>query len=199
VNMHHHWNRVSAALVLALAASASQAHTGHGTTGLFEGLVHPLGLDHLLAMVAVGIWSVAALPKNKAWWGPATFMLSLVASAAIGATGVTIPFLEHLVSLSVVLFGVMLVFAHQKTPPVLGLGLIALAASLHGLAHGGEAPETGFVAYASGFLLSTATLHFGGLIAGLGIKRYVPNAVALVTAGFGVLFGGLGLFMFSQI
>lgn len=74
-----------------------------------------------------------------------------------------------------------------------------MAASLHGLAHGGEAPETGFVAYASGFLLSTATLHFGGLIAGLGIKRYVPNAVALVTAGFGVLFGGLGLFMFSQI
>lgn len=199
MNMHHHWNRIPAALVLALAASASQAHTGHGTTGLFEGLVHPLGLDHLLAMVAVGIWSVAALPKNKAWWGPAIFMLSLLASAAIGATGATMAHLEQLVSLSVVLCGVMLVFAHQKTPPALGLGLIALTASLHGLAHGGEAPETGFAAYAGGFLLSTALLHFGGVIAGLGIKRFVPDAVALVTAGFGVLFGGLGLFLFSQI
>ena len=82
--------------MLVLAASASQAHTGHGTSGIFEGLVHPFGLDHLLAMVAVGIWSVSALPKNKAWWGPATFMLSLVVSAAIGAMGVTIPLLEHL-------------------------------------------------------------------------------------------------------
>ena len=196
---HPHWNRIPAALMLALATSASQAHTGHGTSGLFEGLVHPFGLDHLLAMVAVGIWSVAALPKSKAWWGPAIFMLSLVPSAAIGAMGVSLAHLEHLVALSVVLFGVMLVFAHQKTPPVLGLGLVAVAASLHGLAHGGEAPETGFLAYASGFLLTTALLHFGGVIAGLGIKRLLPQAGALVMAGFGVLFGALGLVLFSQL
>lgn len=80
MNMHHHWNRVSAALVLALAASASQAHTGHGTTGLFEGLF----FWGWITCLPWWLWGsfVAALPKNKAWW-LATFMLSLVASAAI--------------------------------------------------------------------------------------------------------------------
>ena len=101
--------RAGGVAALALISTAAQAHTGHGTTGLFEGLVHPLGLDHLLAMLAVGLWSVSALPAHKAWWGPATFMASLILSAALGAAGLAVPYLEHLISLSVVLFGVMLV------------------------------------------------------------------------------------------
>jgi len=157
--------RVATVAFLALLASAAQAHTGHGTSGLAVGLVHPFGLDHLLAMVAVGLWSVSALPASKAWWGPATFMLSLTVSAAFGAAGVDLPNLEQLIALSVVLFGAMLFFSRAIMPTAFGLGAVALMATLHGLAHGSEAPEAGFAAYAVGFLLTTAALFCqqGGL------------------------------------
>ena len=191
--------RLMVGLLLSLAASASQAHTGHGTSGFYEGITHPFGLDHLLAMIAVGIWSVSALPNNKAWWGPTTFMFSLIASAAMGANGITVPFLENLISLSVILFGVMLFVARFKLPTLIGLALVAIAGSLHGLAHGAESPETGFAMYAVGFLTTTATLHFGGVIAGLSIKRYVPNKASLINATLGVLFGGAGVYLLSQL
>lgn len=184
---------------LALAAGLAQAHTGHGTSGVLAGLVHPLGLDHLLAMVAVGFWSVSALPANKAWWGPATFLFALVVSAALGTMGLTVALLEHMVSLSVVLFGVMLVFARHRMPIAFGLGLVALASSMHGLAHGVEAPETGFATYAVGFLLATAALHFGGVVAGLGIRRYLARAANWVIPALGTLLGGAGLYLFSQV
>lgn len=184
---------------LALVAGLAQAHTGHGTTGVFEGLVHPFGLDHLLAMVAVGIWSVSALPASKAWWGPATFLLTLVLSAALGAMSLTIPWLEQLISLSVVLFGVMLIASRQKMPPALGLGLVALASSMHGLAHGAETPDTGFAGYAAGFLLTTATLHLGGVAAGLGVRRYLARTANWVITATGTLLGGAGLYLFSQL
>lgn len=184
---------------LALVAGLAQAHTGHGTTGVFEGLVHPFGQDHLLAMVAVGMWSVSALPANKAWWGPATFLLALVVGAALGAAGLTMPWLEQLISLSVVLFGVMLVASRQKMPLALGLGLIALASSMHGLAHGAETPDTGFASYAAGFLLTTATLHLGGVAAGLGVRRYLARTANWVITAMGTLLGGAGLYLFSQL
>ena len=184
---------------LALVGGLAQAHTGHGTTGVFEGLVHPFGLDHLLAMVAVGMWSVSALPASKAWWGPATFLLTLVLGAALGATGLTMPWLEQLVSLSVVLFGVMLVASRQKMPLALGLGLVALASSMHGLAHGAETPDTGFAGYAAGFLLTTAALHLGGVAAGLGIRRYLARTANWVITATGTLLGGAGLYLFSQL
>lgn len=183
---------------LGLSAQLAQAHTGHGTSGIAEGLAHPLGADHLLAMVAVGIWSVSTLPVNKAWWGPATFMLSLTISSTLGAAGLSLPFLEQLISLSVVLFGVMLVTSRLKMPVALGLGLVALAASLHGLAHGAETPETGFAAYAAGFLATTATLHFGGVAMGLGIQKYLSNKSTWVMTGLGTLCSGAGLYLLSQ-
>ena len=185
--------------VLGLFAGLAQAHTGHGTSGIPEGLAHPLGADHLLAMVAVGIWSVCALPANKAWWGPATFMLSLIISAALGAAGFSVPFLEQLISLSVVLFGVMLVFSRMKMPVALGLALVALAASLHGLAHGAETPETGFATYAAGFLATTVTLHFGGLAIGLGVRQYLAQKSTWVMTGLGTICSGAGLYLFSQL
>jgi urease accessory protein len=191
--------RAGGIVALALVSGAAQAHTGHGTTGLFEGLAHPLGLDHLLAMVAVGLWSVSALPAHKTWWGPAIFMASLMVSAALGAAGLSVPYLEHMISLSVVLFGTMLVLHRQTMPTALGLGVVALAAALHGLAHGAETPASGFASYAAGFLLATAGLHFGGVVAGLTIRRYVAANAPLVVAGFGALCGGAGLYLFAQL
>jgi urease accessory protein len=191
--------RVGAVVALAITAGAAQAHTGHGASGIADGLAHPLGADHLLAMLAVGLWSVSALPTNKAWWGPATFMLTLVGSAALGAAGFSLPGLESMISLSVVLFGGMLLLSRAKLPTSLGLGLIALAASLHGLAHGAETPATGFVTYALGFLATTATLHFGGVALGAGIRRYLAEKSTWAMAGLGTLCSGAGLYLFSQV
>jgi urease accessory protein len=194
-----HISRATTAVLLAGLATAAQAHTGHGTHNLMEGLVHPFGLDHLLAMVAVGVWSVSALPTGKAWQGPATFLLALVVSAALGAAGVNVPYLEHAISLSVVLFGLMLILAKQAMPVALGLGLIAAAASLHGLAHGAETPDTGFAGYAAGFLLTTAALHISGVGIGLAIRRWLGERRGAVLGGLGAAVGGAGIYLFGQL
>jgi urease accessory protein len=187
-------------LVAACAVSTgASAHIGHETTSLMSGLTHPFGLDHLLAMVAVGVWSVSALPAPKAWQGPATFIAALVVSAVLGASGVTLPFLEHAIALSVVLFGAMLIVAAKPVPQAWGLGLIAAAASLHGLAHGAETPSTGFAGYAAGFLLTTAALHLGGVGVGLGLRRWLAERSAVALGGLGGLVGFAGLYLFSQV
>lgn len=192
--------RVVGLLVLLGAAGAASAHTGHGTEGLTAGLVHPLGADHLLAMVAVGLWSVFALPAGRTWQGPVAFMAALAVSAALGVSGVTLPYLEVAISASVLLFGVMLVLATRRWPAGLGLGVIVLAASLHGLAHGAETPETGgFAAYALGFLAMTALLHFGGVSAGLALRRWLAERAPQALAGLGVACGGAGLYLLTQV
>lgn len=191
--------RTAALAALVLTTGAAQAHTGHGTSGVAEGLAHPLGADHLLAMLAVGIWSVSALPSHKAWWGPATFMLALVVSAALGAVGVTLPWLEPMISLSVVLFGGMLLLSWVKMPVGLGLGLVALAAAMHGLAHGAETPDTGFATYAAGFLATTAALHFGGVTLGLSLRKVLADKATWALTGLGALCSGAGLYLFSQV
>jgi urease accessory protein len=180
-------------------STGAMAHTGHGTHSLMEGLAHPFGADHLLAMMAVGIWSVSALPANKAWQGPATFMLALVLSAMLGASGITIPYLEHAIALSVSLFGLMLIVAAKPMPTAFGLGLIAVAASLHGLAHGAETPETGFAGYAAGFLFTTAVLHLSGVGMGLGMRRWLADRSTPVLTTLGSGLGFAGLYLFSQI
>ena len=194
-----HIRRATAAALLAGLAGAAQAHTGHGTHSLMEGLVHPFGLDHLLAMVAVGVWSVSALPAGKAWQGPATFLLALVLSALAGTMGLTLPYLEQGVALSVVLFGLMLAIATRPLPPALCLGLIAMASALHGLAHGSETPATGFAGYAAGFLLTTAALHIGGVGVGLAIRRLLSERRGMALGGLGAALGGAGLYLFAQL
>jgi urease accessory protein len=191
--------RTAALLGLLVTAGAAQAHTGHGTSSLFEGLAHPLGADHLLALLAVGLWSATKLPAGKVWQGPATFMLALLASAALGLQGVTVPFLEQLIALSVVLFGALLVLCRLQMPVSLGLGLVAAAASLHGLAHGAETPVTGFAAYALGFLLTTAVLHTTGVAAGLAIRRYLARQATWVLAAAGSFLGGAGLYLAASL
>ena len=194
-----HIHRLSVAVLMAGLAGAAQAHTGHGAHSLMEGLAHPFGLDHLLAMVAVGVWSVSALPAAKAWQGPAAFMAALAVSAARGTVGWSVPYLEHAVALSVVLFGFMLATARTPMPAGWGLGLIAAAASLHGLAHGAEAPASGFGGYAAGFLLTTAMLHAGGVGMGLSIKRWLAHRRQAALTGLGVAMGGAGIYLLGQL
>lgn len=191
--------RVVAVLLLAALASTAQAHPGHGAGSLMQGLAHPLGLDHLLAMVAVGVWSVSALPPGKVWHGPAAFLTALAAGAAFGAAGVTLPLLEHGVALSVALFGVMLASARHPVSAPLGLGLVAAAALLHGLAHGVEAPTNGFAGYAAGFLLTTALMHAGGVGVGQAIRHWLAARSGAALGGLGALLSGAGLYLFGQL
>jgi urease accessory protein len=194
-------HRIAALTLLGGMAAAAQAHPGHGVYTLTQGLEHPLfGLDHLLAMVAVGVWSVSALAASKAWQGPATFMLALLAGASLGMMGLNPPHLELLVALSVVLFGAMLWLARQKSAhPAAGLGLIAAAAALHGLAHGAEAPASGFAGYAIGFLVTTAALHFSGIGIGLAIRRWLAERSGLALGGLGAAVSVAGLYLAGQL
>lgn len=105
---------VVAAGLLAGFAGTAVAHTGHGTESFFTGLAHPFGLDHLLAMVAVGLWSVFALPARRAWAGPATFLLALACGALAGVGGMAPALLEPALAASVVMFGLLLWAAVQK-------------------------------------------------------------------------------------
>lgn len=182
-----------------LFSGAAQAHTGHGTAGLAEGLAHPFGLDHLLAMVAVGIWSVAALPAKRAFIGPLVFLTALMVSAVLGVLGMTMPHLEGLIAASVVLFGLMLVTSRSPLSANLGLLWIALAASLHGLAHGAETPASGFAGYAVGFLVTTAALHACGVGVALGIRRHFDRRASGIIHVLGVAFGGAGVYLLGQI
>jgi urease accessory protein len=191
--------RNAALLGLLATAGAAQAHTGHGTSSLFEGLVHPLGADHLLAMLAVGLWSATKLPAGQVWQGPATYLLALVASATLGMMGVTVPFLEQLIALSVALFGALLVMGRLQMPIAAGLGLVAVAASLHGLAHGAETPASGFAAYAIGFLVTTALLHATGAAAGLVLRRTLARQSSWVLSATGSLLGGAGLYLAAAL
>jgi urease accessory protein len=188
-------------LVLLGAPGWAQAHTGHGTESLMAGLAHPLGADHLLAMLAVGLWSVNALPSHKAWQGPLTFMLALVVSALLGSLGLTLPFIEHAIALSVLVFGGMVVLtaSRQWLGNGWGLVLIAAAASLHGMAHGAEAPGTGFAGYALGFLASTACLHLAGVGVGQGLRRFMAAHSKLALGGLGSAMAGAGLYLFSHV
>jgi urease accessory protein len=177
----------------------AEAHTGHGTSGFVTGLLHPFGIDHLLAMLAVGVWSVSVLPAKRVGWGPAIFMVALVLGAAAGMAGFSLPYLEALIAISVLVFGSMLVITRSKLPLSVGLIAIALGASWHGLAHGAEAPEVGFAVYASGFLISTAILHLIGVILGQAVRMHCKNLAPVVLQMLGVGCGTAGLFFLSQI
>jgi urease accessory protein len=190
--------RVGVAAVLTLAAGVAHAHEGHGAQGLAAGLAHPFaGVDHLLAMIAVGLWSVAVLQGARRLAGPAFFLLALLAGAFVGVqTGASVAgaYIEPSVALSVALFGVLLL-ARRQLPAAAGLALVAAAGVVHGVAHGAEwSSGTSFATYAAGFMLGSALLHAIGLGAGAALAR-VPGWVWRVQAAG---LGAAGLFMFAS-
>lgn len=194
--------RLTTALVFGFSFALphiAMAHTGLGVHTFLEGLAHPLGADHLLAMLAVGVWSVRALPASRIWQGPATFMAALMVGALLGARGVAVPFLEQAIALSVSLLGFLLVLSASSKPAPRGLVLIAAAALLHGLAHGAEAPGSGFSRYAAGFMLTTAVLHVVGIGLGTRITRWFAGHIHMAMPALGAAFGLAGVYLFNQI
>ena len=169
-----------------LASGAACAHTGiHGDGGLITGFTHPfIGPDHLLAMVAVGLWAVQ-LGGRFLLALPATFVTFMAAGAALGAGGMSLPEVEGMVAFSVLALGIA-VGLSARLAWYWAVPLVAAFALFHGHAHGAEMPD--FAAprqYFAGFLIATAALHAGGVAAGIGLKAR-PGILRLGGAAIGL-------------
>jgi urease accessory protein len=173
-----------AAGLLVLAAPAA-AHTGHDH-GLFAGFgagfAHPFGgVDHLLAMLAVGAWA-AQQGGRAVWLVPLAFVSAMAAGGTIGLTGGTVGGTEAVIAASVLVLGAVMTAA-LKPPLWLAAPLVGGFALFHGLAHGSELPPLADAAgYAAGFVAATALLHAGGIALALGLRRYASQ-IALRAAG----------------
>ena len=179
------------ALVL-LAAAPALAHEQPGQAqGFLTGLGHPIsGLDHVLAMIAVGLWG-AQLGPPALWLLPVTFPLMMALGGFIGLVGLPLPGVEVGIALSAVLLGVMVTRA--ATPPLwVAAVLVGAFAIFHGHAHGTELPagQSG-LAYSIGFVVATGCLHGIGIAIGT-IRRWPLGRVALRVAGAVVAVAGVG-------
>ncbi len=176
----------AAALALPTAALA---HTGHEAGSLASGMMHPVGgLDHVLAMVAVGLWA-AQTGGRAVWAAPLAFVGAMLAGGAMGMAGIGFPAVEPMILASIVVLGAVVALA-ARVPLVPALAVIALFGVAHGHAHGAEGPATGMAAYAAGFALATAVLHGAGLALGFGLARL---AFAVRMLGLGAAGAGLAL------
>lgn len=179
------------ALLVTLPHNAALAHETAGVAGgLQAGLLHPLyGLDHVVAMVAVGLWG-AFLGAPAIWLLPIVFPMVMALGGAAGVVGIPIPFIETGIAVSAIVLGLMVAFAVR--PPLWIAALIVGAfAIFHGHAHGTELPGAANpLAYAMGFVVSTGLLHLGGIA--LGLPARWSTGRMIVRAG-GVLISAVGL------
>ncbi|WP_298444801.1 HupE/UreJ family protein [uncultured Ferrimonas sp.] len=178
--------------LLALVPNLALAHAGNGS-GFEAGLTHPvLGLDHLLAMVLVGV--LAGQIGGKAMWQiPATFVALMTAGGVVGMLTLELPFVELGIMLSVVLLGIV-VAVGQRVPRMLGLVIVAFFAVFHGHAHGTEMPNLAQpLMYALGFIVGSASLHIIGLML-VQLAHKVGNG-ALLCRFAGAVCVGMGLQM----
>lgn len=184
------------AALLALLPVVASAHPGHDgghdlTWDFTSGFSHPLfGLDHLLAMIAVGVWA-AQLGGRARWLIPATFVGVMTLGAAFGLRGLVPTGTEQMIAASLLAFGVMIAMA-KRIPLYAGLGLVSLFAAFHGFAHGAEIPaDAGGLSYGLGFVAATALLH----AAGLALGKLSQNRSAWLAKTAGAAVAAVGAFM----
>jgi urease accessory protein len=174
-----------AVLAVVACVSSALAHVGGHAVGFTGGLAHPFGgLDHVLAMVAVGLWA-SQLGGRALWLLPAIFAAVMAVGAIMGAGGVALPAIELGIGGSVVVLGVAVAFGLQL-PAASGAALVGLFALFHGYAHGSEAAGFSF-AYGAGLIVATLALHAFGL--GIGFATRQP--LLLRTAGGAIATVGL--------
>jgi urease accessory protein len=149
------------ALFLLATSSAALAHPGDHAGGALHGFMHPFaGVDHLLAMLIVGMWAVR-LPGTTRWLLPAVFVCFMAIGAALGE--LALAFVEPMIALSVLVFGLAATLA-KRLPASVGGAIVALFALYHGHAHFVEMPATSPVGFLGGMLLATALLHLAGAL-----------------------------------
>ena len=160
-------------LLIAALPSPAMAHDSTGLAGGFAaGFTHPLsGIDHMLAMVAVGIWG-AFLGRPLIYALPMLFPSAMALGGGIGMAGIPIPPVELGIAISVVVLGAMIFFA-LRLPVVVACAIVAIFALFHGYAHGMELPSAADpIGYSAGFVLCTGLLHLAGIA--LGTLRVLP-------------------------
>jgi len=176
--------------VLGMPAEAHLLDATHA--GAAQGFTHPFsGLDHILAMVAVGLWA-AQIGRRALWVLPLAFPLAMAAGGLLGMGGVAVPGIETGIGASVAVLGLMIALA-ARPPLTVAIGLVALFAVFHGHAHGTELPAAASpVLYGLGFVAATAILHMIGL--GIGQVLKLPRGQLAVRAG-GAAIAVAGVFL----
>lgn len=183
--------RALVALAFAALTAPAFAHVEQGrAAGFLAGLAHPVsGLDHVLAMVAVGLWG-AQLGAPAIWLLPVTFPIVMALGGLLGLLGVPLPGVELGIAASALLLGVV-VMTERRLPLFAAAALVGVFAVFHGHAHGTELPpgESGLL-YSLGFVVATGCLHAIGIAIGA-IHRWPAGRVALRIAGGGVGLAGM--------
>jgi urease accessory protein len=179
-------HRLSPLLLLGASLAAS-AHVGEhgGHHGFMAGFSHPFfGLDHLAAMLAVGVWS--ALAVRRIWAAPLAFALTLLAGALLAQAGLSFPAVEPMIAASLLVVGLLLAL-RARLGAATAAALVAVFALFHGAAHGNELTGTPAL---TGMVLGTALLHGAGLLLG----RWLQGRHVLLARTVGVVIAGFGLF-----
>jgi urease accessory protein len=180
------------AAIFAAASAPAFAHLNPEEHGSFmAGFSHPLfGMDHILVMVAVGLWAaqIAQDGKRSALWiVPAAFVTTMAVGFSLALAGIELPFVEPAILASVIALGLLVAMA-IRLPTAACAAIVATFALFHGHAHGGELGSAGALQFGIGFVIATAFLHVAGIAAGLGISRFSPY-IARILGGITALLG----------
>jgi urease accessory protein len=177
---------ITAAVVM---PSVAWAHAGAGAVSSFwSGVSHPFsGLDHLLAMVAVGIWAVQG-GGRRIWAMPVAFVLLMLVGGLAGLAGLPLPQVEYGISASLLLLG-LLIFSACRLDVLVSAVIVGFFAIFHGHAHGAEIPlASGVLTYSAGFALATAMLHCLGIAGTLLVRGQLARLAGIIIALSGVYF-----------
>ena len=181
-----------AMVTLGTAGLASPAHAVVEPLASFAtGFAHPVsGIDHILAMVTVGVWGVLA-GRRALWVWPTVFVSTMLTGFAASTLGLQLPWVPAAVSCSIIVLGLVVALA-IKAPLWLGAALVGLFAFFHGHAHGTEAVAASLLAYGAGFALATAGLHAAGIGVALALEGFMGR-LAVQAVGALTVIGGLAL------
>ncbi len=184
------------ALTLIALPTAVFAHTGAGDAhGFLHGFMHPVGgIDHILAMVAVGVFAFV-LGGRALILVPLSFVGMMAVGFVLGTNGVTLPYAELAIALSSIVIGGVAALG-KRMPVVAAMALVGGFATFHGWAHGTEMPaDAGALTYALGFVAATALLHASGIAAAMGVAAVTGKYGKIVAriAGGAFALGGIGV------
>lgn len=185
-------------LVLLLLPDSASAHVrGSDAAGFVTGLLHPVsGMDHVLAMIAVGLWGTQ-LGQPAVWLLPVTFPMVMALGGMLGLMGIPLPGIEVGIAASAIILGIA-VLKEARPPLAVAAVVVALFAIFHGHAHGTELPEgQSALVYSMGFVIATGSLHATGVCMGL-VHRWSWGQIVLRLAGGCVAVTGL-LFMWRAV
>ncbi len=191
-------NRLILPALMILSAAPALAHPGHhhhDGSAFGTGFVHPmLGADHILAMIAVGLWA-ASLGGRAVWTLPTSFVGAMVVGFGLALGGFGLPLVEPMILGSVFVLGLALALA-LRLPVGASAALVALFGLFHGHAHGQEMGDAGALTFGTGFALATALLHAAGVaLGGIALRELSAARGVAVLRGLGAitLLGGVAV------